>query len=375
MKIRHKLRLITPFLILLTAGLACNFPSGGTPTPSGPELLKTYAAETIQAQLTLVTPGVSLPTNSPLLSPTPTTQPPTTPSPTAEQGECDLAGFEEDLTIPDNTTLSAGEQFTKTWRLRNDGTCSWNSSYAIVFERGDAMGAPASTTLTTATIAPGGTVDVSVVMIAPDTPGTYQGYWKLRNPAGQVFGLGDERDKDFWVKIKIEPESGITYDFNIQAKNATWIGSSGGSAVEVAFGGSDDNPDGVAKLKNDFRLENSKTSGWALVNGPKKTDDGRITGTFPIYSIQEKDHFKAKLGFTNNCDGGKVLFQFSIKEGDAITKLGEWSKSCDGGLMFADVDLSSYSGREVQFVLDVHADGSPVNDLVVWGSARIEQEG
>jgi hypothetical protein len=383
MKIRRTLRLAIPILILLASGLACNFPSGGTPTPSGPELLKTFAAETIQAQLTLVangiqstvTPGGSISTDSPLPSPTPTTKPPTTPSATSQPGECDLAGFEKDVTIPDNTTLSAGEQFTKTWRLRNDGTCSWNSSYAIVFDRGDAMGGPASSTLTTTAVAPGETIDVSVVMIAPESPGTYQGYWKLRNPAGQVFGLGDEKDKDFWVKIKVGPESGITYDFNIQAKNATWAGSGGGSAVEVAFGGPDDNPDGVAKLKNDFRLENGKTSGWALVNGPKKTDDGRITGTFPVYTIQDRDHFKAKMGFTNNCDGGKVLFQFSIKEGDTITKLGEWSKSCDGGLIFADVGLSSYADRDVQFVLDVYADGSPVNDLVVWGSARIEREG
>jgi len=236
------------------------------------------------------------------------------------------------------------------------------------------MGGPASAVLTTDTIATGETVDISVVMIAPETPATYQGYWKLRNPAGQVFGLGSEKDKDFWAKINVAPESGLTYDFNILAKDATWIGSGGGSAGEVSFGGSDDNPEGVAKLKNDFRLENGKTSGWALVTGPKKTDDGRITGTFPAYTIREKDHFKAKLGFTQNCEGGRVLYQFSIKEGETLTKLDEWSKICDGGLIFADVNLSAYAGREVQFVLDVLADGAPVNDLVVWGSARIERE-
>jgi hypothetical protein len=271
-------------------------------------------------------------------------------------------------------TLRAGEQFTKTWRLRNDGTCSWNSSYAIVFDHGDAMGGPASAMLTSETVDTGGTVDISVVLIAPSTPGTYQGYWKLRNPAGQVFGLGTEGDKDFWVKIKVAPESGLTYDFNIQAKHATWIGSGGGSAVQVPFDGADDNPDGVAKLKNDFRLENGKTSGWAMVTGPKKTDDGKITGTFPAYTIGEKDHFKAKLGFIQNCNGGKVVYRFSIKEAETVTKLGEWPKTCDGSLVFVDLNLSSYAGREVQFVLDVLADGSPENDLVVWGSARIERE-
>ncbi len=382
MQIRRAFRLTIPFLILITAGLACNFPTEGTPTPSGPELLRTYAAETVQAQLTLVasgiqptfTPGGASATATPPPGPSPSSPPAVSLTPSATQGECDQAGFEKDVTIPDNTVLSPGEQFTKTWRLRNDGTCSWNASYAIVFDRGDAMGGPASAVLTTDTIATGETVDISVVMIAPETPATYQGYWKLRNPAGQVFGLGAEKDKDFWAKIKVAPESGLTYDFNIQAKDATWIGSGGGGAADVAFGGPDDNSEGVAKLKKDFRLENGKTSGWALVTGPKKTDDGRITGTFPAYTIREKDHFKAKLGFTQNCEGGRVLYQFSIKEGETLSKLDEWSKVCDGGLIFADVNLSGYAGREVQFVLDVLADGSPVNDLVVWGSARIERE-
>jgi len=316
-------------------------------------------------------PGGSPATATPPLNPSPTS---VTPSPTSTQGECDQAGFDKDVTIPDNTILGAGEQFTKTWRLQNDGTCSWNSSYALVFDRGDAMGGPASTSLTSEIIAPGETIDVSVVLIAPESPGTYQGYWKLRNPSGQVFGLGDEKDKDFWVKIKVAPESGLTYDFNIQAKDATWVGSGGGSAVDVPFGGADDNPDGVAKLKNDFRLENDKTSGWALVTGPKKTDDGKITGVYPAYTVGDKDHFKAKLGFVQNCNGGQVVYRFSVKEGETVTQLDEWPKACDGGLIFADIDLSSFAGREVQFVLDVLADGSPVNDLVVWGSARIERE-
>jgi len=382
MQINRAFRLAIPILVLIIAGLACNFPTEGTPPPSGPELLKTYAAQTIQAQLTLVatgiqptfTPGGSPATITPPPGPSPTSPAAATPSPTSTQGECDKAGFEKDVTIPDNTVIGAGEQFTKTWRLRNDGTCSWNSSYAIVFDRGDAMGGPASAGLTNETVAPGETADISLVLIAPETPGTYQGYWKLRNPAGQVFGLGSEKDKDFWVKIKVGPESGLTYDFNIHAKNANWIGSGGGSTVNVPFGGADDNPDGVAKLKNDFQLENGRTSGWALVTGPKKTDDGKITGIFPSYSIRQKDHFKAKLGFHQNCNNGQVVFQFSLKQGETVTKLGEWAKSCDGSLEFADVNLSDYAGREVQFVLNVLADGSPVNDLVVWGSARIERE-
>jgi hypothetical protein len=378
----HRFRLVIPIIILILMAIACNFPQGGTPTPSGPDLLKTYAAQTIQAQLTLVatglqptiTPGQLVATATPLTEITATSVPELTATPSPTQGICDQAAFEKDINYPDNSVLKPGEEFTKTWRLENTGTCTWNSNYAIVFDRGDAMEGPASAALTSNSIAPGETVDVSVALIAPDTPGTYQGYWMLRNQAGQEFGLGEDGDKNFWVKIKIEPQSGLTYDFNIHAKSATWIGSGGGSAVEVPFDGADDNPDGVAKLKNDFLMENGNRSGWALITGPKKTNDGRITGTFPEYSIADKDHFKAKLGFIENCQDGQVTFQFGFKEGEDIQNLGEWKKSCDGNLIHVDVDLSAYRGKEVQFVLDVLADGSPVNDLVVWGSARIERE-
>lgn len=378
----HRFCLVIPIIILILMAMACNFPQGGDPTPSGPDLLKTYAAQTIQAQLTLVatglqptiTPGQPGATATPLTEITATSAPEFTPTPSPTQGVCDQGAFEEDVNYPDNSVLKPGEEFTKTWRLANTGTCTWNSNYAIVFDRGDAMEGPASAALTTNSIAPGETVDVSVVLIAPETPGTYQGYWMLRNPAGQEFGLGEDRDKNFWVKIKIGPQSGLVYDFNIHAKSATWIGSGGGSAAEVAFNGADDNPDGVAKLKDDFLLENGKRSGWALVTGPKKINDGRITGTFPKYTVEDKDHFKAKLGFTDNCQDGQVTFQFGFKEGEDVQKLGEWKKSCDGNLIHVDVDLSAYRGTEVHFVLDVLADGSPVNDLVVWGSARIERE-
>lgn len=374
-------RLGFPLLFLFLLALACNFPREGTPTPSGPDLLKTYAAQTIQVQLTLIADGVQ-PTFTPGQIETTDTPPGASPTesnvgtltPSQTQGVCDQAGFEEDVTIPDNTVLEAGQEFTKTWRLRNDGICTWNSSYAIVFDRGEAMSGPPSAQLTMGTVAPGETVDVSVDLIAPENTGTHQGYWKLRNQSGDIFGLGKDRDKNFWVKVQIGRQSGITYDFNIQAKNATWVGSGGGSSVEVPFDGPEDNTDGVAKLKKDFMLENGKTSGIALVTGPKVTNDGRITGTYPLYRIENKDHFKAKLGFLQNCGDGRVIFQFGIKEGDAVQKLGEWEKSCDGTLVFPDVNLSAHAGKDVQFVLDVFADGSPTNDLVVWGSARIDRE-
>jgi hypothetical protein len=54
----HRFRLVIPIIILILMAMACNFPQEGSPTPSGPDLLKTYAAQTIQVQLTLVATGL-----------------------------------------------------------------------------------------------------------------------------------------------------------------------------------------------------------------------------------------------------------------------------------------------------------------------------
>src|SRR5690606_15189824 len=90
---------------------------------------------------------------------TPVAQITETPEPTA--GCTDLATFVQDVTIPDGTVVRPGQAFTKTWRLRNDGTCTWTTAYAIVFTGGNAMGGPAAQALPVS-VAPGGSVDISI---------------------------------------------------------------------------------------------------------------------------------------------------------------------------------------------------------------------
>jgi hypothetical protein len=192
---------------------ACNFPQEGTPTPSGPDLILTYAAQTIQARLTLAAAGLqsTLMAGTPGFTPLFTTPSPApastlTPPPggqTQPAGPCDRARFEADVNYPDNSPVAPGENFVKTWRLENTGNCTWDDRYSIVFERGDLLGGPAAAPLTTVAVPPGGMVDISLALKAPTDPGVYQGFWKLRNPAGQVFGLGENADKDFWVKIRV----------------------------------------------------------------------------------------------------------------------------------------------------------------------------
>ena len=142
-------------------------------------------------------------TPAPGATPTSTTAPPS-PTPSAEPPCSDRAAFVADVTIPDNSRLSPGQAFVKTWRLRNAGTCIWTTAYALVFVGDDQMGGPASIALASE-VAPGATVDLSVNLIAPTAPGTYRGRWQLRNANGALFGIGDAGDSPFWVRIVVGP--------------------------------------------------------------------------------------------------------------------------------------------------------------------------
>jgi hypothetical protein len=130
--------------------------------------------------------------------------PPATPAPTPTVGCVDRAAFVGDVTIPDKTFVAPGASFVKTWRLTNSGSCAWNTNYALVFVGGHQMQGPAAIPLPTS-VAPGGTVDLSVALTAPAGNGAYRGEWKLRSAGGVVFGIGDLAEQPFWVHIVVGP--------------------------------------------------------------------------------------------------------------------------------------------------------------------------
>lgn len=200
-----------PIILLCLCGLvitavACNFLSRQV------DMRPTYAAETVQVRLTLgpvdtSTPVSPLPTETPTL-PSPMERGPETPTntpipPTETNTPCDRAGFVSDVTVPDGTIFRAGESFTKTWRLKNLGTCTWEPDHELLFKDGDSMGGPASQQLTTGSVAPGQTVDISVNLVAPSTDGTYKGFWWIRADSGVVFGIGASGQSPFFIEIEV----------------------------------------------------------------------------------------------------------------------------------------------------------------------------
>lgn len=116
-----------------------------------------------------------------LASPLPT-PPSTAPPPCAYD-----AAFVADVTIPDDTVLPPGTPFTKTWRLRNNGTCNWvEGAVQLAFGGGERLGGPFTVPVPPTRV--GETVDLSLALTAPDSPGTYRGDWRLQTTAGDSLG-------------------------------------------------------------------------------------------------------------------------------------------------------------------------------------------
>lgn len=180
------------------------------PSASNQSIIATSVAMTIQAQNTQQ--AQPTPTNLPLpgteapVALTPTlgiSQAPPTAPPTGGAGSnlCTASASLAGETIPDGTIVNPGDVFTKIWHITNTGTCTWDSTWKLVYVSGDLLGAAGIFNFPQPA-APGQTVDVPIVLTAPQNPGTYTGYWKLESRWGTVFGVGDN-NSPFWVSIVV----------------------------------------------------------------------------------------------------------------------------------------------------------------------------
>lgn len=182
--------------LLLSTLTGCNYPASPQPTPTG---MVPFTTQTIAAVLTRA------PTEAqPALPRTPTSTPDATMAGTTESSTPDgctnSATFVADATYPDNSEVSPGDAFLKTWALRNSGTCTWTPAYALVFYGGARLSAPNAVPLT-GSVEPEETINIAVDLVAPTKPGTYQGFWRLRDAEDDLFGIGPSANQSFWVKI------------------------------------------------------------------------------------------------------------------------------------------------------------------------------
>lgn len=129
------------------------------------------------------------------------------------------AAFVTDITIPDNTTVGAGTVFTKTWRIANNGTCVWGPDYTLTHYSEERMGAPDSVPL--GITYPGATLDISVNLTAPNSTGTHQANFVIKNGPGLIMKIAD--DSRLWVIINVTTGA-------VSASTATGTGTAATSA-------------------------------------------------------------------------------------------------------------------------------------------------
>jgi hypothetical protein len=188
---------VVSFVALASLLYAC-----GPTAPVAPTLdtnaIHTAAAETVIAEFTQTAAAVppttaASATQSDTATPV-NTQPPTqTAVPTNNPFEttptgiiCDDAKWVADVTVPDGAQMTPGQDFVKTWKIRNTGSCTWGTGYTIIHGYDEKMEGVAEP-ITTA-VAPGEEVEVSVRFRAPSNVGEHRSYWRMQNATNSAFG-------------------------------------------------------------------------------------------------------------------------------------------------------------------------------------------
>ncbi len=325
-----------------------------------PSIMRAYS-------VVLPTTAVPPPTGTATLTPTPQSGTPTATLPPASG--CDKATFVADVTIPDGTSMSGGQTFTKTWRLKNAGTCTWTPAYSLVFVSGQQMGAPASIPFPNS-VAPNQSTDLSASMTAPTTAGTYRGYWMLRNPAGGFFGIGSTANKPFWVEIVV-PQGTISngYDFAADVCSASWMSGAG----VISCAGTEGDNRGFVIKKNTSILENGATDPRpSLLTFPQNVSFGWVQGIYPPYAVSAGDHFQSIINCEYQAADCNVFFRLDYQiDANPVQTLAAYNEAYEGQSHALDVDLTTLAGKQVKFILTVLSNGSPAGDRAVWVAPRV----
>jgi hypothetical protein len=198
------------FTVIATLILAACAPA--TPIVPTPDVLaiRTSAAYTVVAEFTLTAAAF---TPTPLPTETPTPEPPPTETPTmafatdptqialGTPGQlCDNFSFDPttvDVTILDGTQMTPGQDFVKTWKIKNTGICPWGDGYGLIYagyaDKMSGQPVPLGTLVQV-----GQEIDVSVNFKAPTALGEYTSAWQMANAKGIPFG------KAIFVKIIVK---------------------------------------------------------------------------------------------------------------------------------------------------------------------------
>jgi len=363
-----------PVIFLIITQLACNI-AASTSTPDTFATLNglyTAAAQTQSVGGTptgsTVTPGLPAPTATGATAATTNRPVSQTPVPVSR---CNAIEFLGDVTYPDGSLVTRNNTFVKVWRIKNIGTCSWTSSYAIAFFGGDLMNGPSAAALTR-NVNPGETIDLQVTLTAPTRDGSYRGYWKLRNASGALFGFGPQADTAFWVDVKVTGTTFIAYNFADNYCKANWENNT----ASLPCPGTDGDSNGYVLKLNAPVMENGATENEpGLLTVPQDKFNGIISGQYPAFTVQAGDRFRAIVNCQDEANKCDVIFRLDYKNNGQIKTLASWHEIFEGEYYPVDLDLSALAGETVKFILVVSANGGQKNDYALWLNPHIIRQG
>jgi hypothetical protein len=287
--------------------------------------------------------------------------------------------------------LFTSESFTKTWRLKNLGTCTWTPAYQIVFRDGEGYNGPASIPLG-ATVSPGATIEISINLTAPAAPGTYEGFWQLQDVTGKSFGVGPSAIDPLWVRINViaqgpetsrpspqpaesttptlipsfeAPTSEVpTYDFVANQCSALWVNNLG----SLPCPGTEDDSQGSITIVNRPGLEDGTIVPYpSLLAQPKAGEGGFIRGTYPEYLVQPGDSFRAIASCEADSPSCSAIFRLGyLDAAGAPHDLWAVGEFYDGKYTEVDIDLGNLAGVKVSFILEVQSLGAHPGNRALW---------
>lgn len=295
---------------LLSILLSLSILLGACGTADNESVIATSVALTVQAQATPTTEILPSATpRDPGTSPT-STVPAATPTvnSSVSYANCMSAALISE-NPPDKTVFAAGESFTKTWRIQNNSNCTWTPDYKIVFWNGDLLGGAYNYSFPQF-LPPGESADVSILLAAPETAGTFKGEWKLQTPNGQNFGVGPSQIP-FWTEIVVvganeTPTYGITaVTYDIERRPLTGCNTNNWYTVTAHVSFSGPMSEVILRFEHSDGFESQKikleitepttmdfTDEWKFYiadsQGPKWI---RLTQIFPTYVVFDKVNF------------------------------------------------------------------------------------
>jgi hypothetical protein len=107
-------------------------------------------------------------------------------NPSALGSGCNNLAFIRDEEHPNGSEVKPGENFNKSWKVMNNGTCDWKYQYSLEFLSANY---PESGSVKLGRIVTvNDWAEISINLDARKNPGTYTSYWRMSDGAGHMFG-------------------------------------------------------------------------------------------------------------------------------------------------------------------------------------------